>query len=294
MTGTSTEGNAGPGGGAVTPWFQGAADTDTVAYMTSRGWHDKPVATVALEAVKAHKEASSALTRFGATDPARIAVLPDPAKPEEGAAFWERLGRPKDVAGYDLSGVKFSDGVDPTEFKSAFAAKALELNLPKGTAEALAAFHISEVERAAGVETTADRLAAAQSVSRLEADWGPNTTEFKLLAQKGAAALGWDEATFQGLQANPAVGYDKVMNLMRFLGQMSSEGRFVGTDLAGGKSLVMSATEAEGKKAGLLGNAEWTKDFATNAEKQKQLRDLDEVIVTARSGQFRGAHDSHG
>ena len=294
MTGTSTEGNAGPGGGAVTPWFQGAADTDTTAFLTSKGWHDKPAPVVALEAVKSYREMQTAFGKFGAADPARIAVLPDPAKPEEVTAFAERMGRPKDVTGYDLSAVKFSDGVDPTEFKSAFAAKALELNLPKGTAEALAAFHVSEVERAAGVETTAERLAATQAAQRLEADWGPNTTEFKLLAQKGAAALGWDEATFQGLQANPAVGYDKVMNLMRFLGQMSSEGRFVGTDLAGGKSLVMSATEAEGKKAGLLGNAEWTKDFATNAEKQKQLRDLDEVIVTARSGQFRGAHDSHG
>ena len=291
MTGTPDP-SAGPGGGAVTPWFQGAADTDTVAYMTSRGWHDKPVATVALEAVKAHKEASSALTRFGATDPARIAVLPDPAKPEEGAAFWERLGRPKDVAGYDLSGVKFSDGVDPTEFKSAFATKALELNLPKGTAEALAAFHVSEVERAAGVETTAERLAAAQSASRLEADWGPNLAEFKMLASKGAASLGWDEATFNALQGS--VGYDKTMNLMRFLGQMGSEGRFVGTDLAGGKSLVMTATEAQAQKTGLLANPEWLKDFGTNADKQKQLRSLDEVIVNAQAGQYRGVQDSHG
>ncbi len=75
---------------------------------------------------------------------------------------------------------------------------------------------------------------------------------------------------------------------------MSSEGRFVGTDLAGGKSLVMTATEAAGKKGELLRNAEWTKDFATNADKQKQLRDLDEVIVSARAGQFRGVHESHG
>ena len=135
-------------------------------------------------------------------------------------------------------------------------------------------------------------MAAAQSALRLEADWGPNTPEFKMLAQKGAATLGWDEATFEGLEG--AAGYDKVMNLMRFLGQMSSEGRFVGTDLAGGKSLVMTATEAAAKKVDLLGNGEWLKDFSTNTDKQRQLRDLDEVIVSARSGQFRGVMDSHG
>ena len=292
MTGTDQTGNQPGGDGAVTPWFQGAADADTAAFLTSKGWHDKPAPTVALEAVKSYREMQTAFGKFGASDPARIAVLPDPAKPEEGAAFWERLGRPKDISGYDLSGVKFSDGADPAEFKTAFAAKALELNLPKGTAEALASWHISEVERAAGMETSAERLAAAQSAAKLEADWGPNVTEFKMMAQKGAATVGWDEETFNALQGT--VGYDKTMNLMRFLGQMSSEGRFVGTDLAGGKSLVMTATEAAAKKADLIGNTEWLKDFSTNSDKQKQLRDLDEVIVTARSGQFRGVMDSHG
>lgn len=294
MAGTdqNSGGTGGPGNGAVTPWFQGQADTDTAAFLTSKGWHDKPAPVVALEAVKSYREMQTAFGKFGATDPTRIAVLPDPAKPEEAAAFWERMGRPKDVSGYDLSGVKFSDGVDPAEFKSAFAAKALELNLPKGTAEALAAFHISEVEKAAGSETAAERMAATQAALRLEADWGTNAAEFKMLAQKGAAAVGWDEATFAALQGS--VGYDKTMNLFRFLGQMSSEGRFVGTDLAAGKSLVMTATEAQAKKTDLLGNAEWLKDFSTNSEKQKQLRDLDEVIVSARAGQFRGVHDSHG
>ena len=292
MTGTSTEGNAGPGGGAATPWFQGAADTDLATYITGRGWADKPAPTVALEAIKSYRELQTSFGKFGAADPARIAVLPDPAKPEEVAAFAEKMGRPKDASGYDLSGVKRADGVDPAEYKAAFAAKALELNLPKGTAEALAAWNIAEADKGATTAAEASRMAAAQSALRLEADWGPNTTEFKMLAQKGAATLGWDEATFKGLEG--AAGYDKVMNLMRFLGQMSSEGRFVGTDLAGGKSLVMTATEATAKKVDLLGNGEWLKDFSTNTDKQKQLRDLDEVIVSARSGQFRGVMDSHG
>lgn len=294
MAGTdqNSGGTGGPGGGAVTPWFQGQTDTDTAAFLTSKGWHDKPAPVVALEAVKSYREMQTAFGKFGATDPTRIAVLPDPAKPEEAAAFWERMGRPKDAAGYDLSAVKFSDGVDPTEFKSAFAAKALELNLPKGTAEALAAFHVSEVERAAGAETTRERTDAAQAAARLEADWGTNLVEFKMLAEKGAAAVGWDKATLEALQGT--VGYDKTMNLFRFLGQMSSEGRFVGTDLASGRSLVMTATEAAAKKSDLIGNQEWLKDFSTNSEKQKQLRDLDEIIVTARAGQFRGVHDSHG
>ena len=287
-----TDQNAGPGGGAVTPWFQGAADADLSTYITQRGWHDKPVDVVALEAVKSYRDLQTSFGKFGATDPSRIAVLPDPAKPEEGAAFWERMGRPKDVTGYDLSGVKFSDGVEPKEFKEAFAKKALELNLPKGTAEALAAWHIGEVERAAGIETDAERIAATQSAQRLEAEWGANLAEFKMLAQKGAAAVGWDETTLAALQGT--VGYDKTMNLFRFLGQMSSEGRFVGTDLANGRSLVMTVTEAQVKKTDLLHNPEWTKDFSTNTEKQKQLRDLDEIIVTARAGQFRGVHDSHG
>ena len=291
MTGTPDP-NTGPGGGAVTPWFQGAADTDTTAFLTSKGWHDKPAPVVALEAVKSYREMQTAFGKFGAADPARIAVLPDPAKPEEGAAFWERLGRPKDVAGYDLSGVKFADGTQPAEFTSAFAAKALELNLPKGTAEALAPLYVAEIERVTGASSEAQRLAAAQSAAKLSADWGPNLAEFKMLAEKGAASLGWDEATFNALQGS--VGYDKTMNLMRFLGQMGSEGRFVGTDLAGGKSLVMTATEAQAQKTGLLANPEWLKDFGTNADKQKQLRNLDEVIVNAQAGQYRGVQDSHG
>ena len=171
MTGTSDP-NTGPGGGAVTPWFQGAADTDTTAFLTSKGWHDKPAPVVALEAVKSYREMQTAFGKFGAADPARIAVLPDPAKPEEGAAFWERLGRPKDVAGYDLSGVKFADGTQPAEFTSAFAAKALELNLPKGTAEALAPLYVAEIERVTGASSEAQRLAAAQSAAKLSADWG--------------------------------------------------------------------------------------------------------------------------
>ena len=292
MTGTSTEGNAGPGGGAATPWFQGAADTDLATYITGRGWADKPAPTVALEAIKSYRELQTSFGKFGAADPARIAVLPDPAKPEEVAAFAEKMGRPKDASGYDLSGVKRADGVDPTEYKAAFAAKALELNLPKGTAEALAAWNIAEADKGATTAAEASRMAAAQSAAKLTADWGPNLAEFKLLAEKGAATLGWDAATFNALEGT--VGYDRTMNLMRFLGQMSSEGRFVGTDLAGGKSLVMTATEAEAKKIGMLGNPEWLKDFSTNTDKQKQLRDLDEVIVSARSGQFRGVMDSHG
>lgn len=293
MAGGGTENQPGGGGGPA-PWFQGTADADTVAYLQNRGWADKPADQVALEAIKAHREASSALGKFGATDPARIAVLPDPAKPEEGAAFWEKMGRPKDVTGYDLSAAKFADGKAPTEFLSAFAAKALELNLPKGTAEALAGFVVADMEK--GVTSTADaaRLAGSREALALEANWGTNTAEFKMLAQKGAAAVGWDQATFEGLQANPAVGYAKTMELMRQLGQMSSEGRFVGSQLGGSQPGVMTATEAAAKKGDLIGNPEWLKDFSTNSEKQKQLRDLDEVIVMARAGQYRGAHDSHG
>ena len=56
----------------------------------------------------------------------------------------------------------------------------------------------------------------------------------------------------------------------------------------------MTATEAQAQKTGLLANPEWLKDFGTNADKQKQLRNLDEVIVNAQAGQYRGVQDSHG
>ncbi|MCR9236169.1 MAG: hypothetical protein NXI17_05815 [Alphaproteobacteria bacterium] len=119
-------------------------------------------------------------------------------------AFYERLGRPKDVSGYELTPPEDMPEDLPydTEFASKFAEAAHKYGITTEQAKGLHDFYVGEMVGGyqSGIEATTAQLAESTTAatSQLEKDWGAKqgTPEFKenvALADRAIRELGGDE-----------------------------------------------------------------------------------------------------
>lgn len=126
------------------------------------------------------------------------------AKPEEWDAYYERLGRPKDVAGYELAPPEDMPEDLPydTEFADKFAETAHKYGITTEQAKGLHDFYVNEMVTGyqSGIETNTAQLeqSTTAATAQLEKDWGARqgTPQFKenvALADRAIRELGGDE-----------------------------------------------------------------------------------------------------
>jgi hypothetical protein len=126
------------------------------------------------------------------------------AEQSEIDAFYERLGRPKDVAGYELTPPEDMPEDLPydTEFAGKFAETAHKYGITTEQAKGLHDFYINEMVGGyqSGIEASTAQLeeSTAAATSQLEKDWGAKqgSPEFKenvALADRAIRELGGDE-----------------------------------------------------------------------------------------------------
>ncbi len=274
-------GNAGNAGNAGDPWFKGVAGADEamVGYWQNRGWHTKTAAEVAIEASKAHREAT---TLLGAPANELIRIPKVDAPEADRNAFYQRLGAPADPKDYleGIKTIKLADGKDLDQQTVDFAQKtAAALHLPKAAApeftKALVA-HLEGLDKEGRAEAEA-KLATEKSA--LAKNWGANAPAFKLVAQRAAEALGVDAEAVAALEK--VVGYSKVMNLFLSVGQKIGEDKFI----SGGNpgltgNAVMTREQAAARKSELMSDRAWT-DRYSNGDKAalSEMLALNSIIV---------------
>lgn len=261
-----------------TPWYQGQAgvDSEMVGHWTSKGWHTKTPAEVAVEATRSWKEAE----RFVGMPKDEIVRLPKNPSPEDLAGLYTRLGRPTEAKAYDLSAVKFKDG---TPIDDAFANHVRDLafkhGLPAAAGADLARSLVEFAENADASDHATTSAALLAEREALKNNWGPNMVQNMQIAQNAVRALGLDPEVVNTLEG--AVGYSKVMEMFRNIGARIGEDRYISNDQGGtNRGGVMTADQAVARKAELKNDPVWVKKFLdNNTEARREMEALDRMIL---------------
>lgn len=258
------------------PWFDGA-DAELVGHIQNKGWHDKPANEVALAAIAAHREAE----KFIGVPAERVVHLPKDASDEAGiTAFRLKTGVPTEAAKYDLGELKFGDGTAPDpKFGEWFKETAFKAGIPQAAAAQLAADFTKFIETGSDAGKAESTAKLVEEHAALDKNWGDNKAINLAIAQRGAAALGLTPEEVQGLENN--VGYAKVMEAMRRVGELNGEAKFVGSGNGpGGNGGIMTRDQAVARKAELMNDTGWVTRYTSgDTTANRELSDLLKIIV---------------
>jgi hypothetical protein len=256
-TGTGTTGTP----PANTAWYAGpgfddlpdASRTELTGYLQNRGWDKTDARAAALGAIKAHREAE----RLIGAPADKMVRLPKDAADEPG---WNelrtKLGVPAKPEDYNFSDVKFSDGKGlDADFTAKMSAALRDANVSLDRAPAVAKAMVEYFEKAEAAETAEKAASVAQEKDALRANWGQHFNANMLVAQNAATKLGVDAAAIAALEG--AVGYAKVMEMMRNIGSRMGEDSFVMSRAPGGNG-PMSAEQATATLAERKNDKAWT------------------------------------
>jgi hypothetical protein len=251
-----------------TPWFAGkeGVDAETVGYFTTRGW-DKDPSVAAIEASKAHRAAE----KFIGVPTSELVRVPKEANDARWPEIWQRLGMPKDAAGYDLSNVK---GTDDKPLNGAMLDQvrklAHSLNLPADRAPLLAQELVKlNVEHSAG-DDAQRAVKLDEERAALKTNWGNHFEANKFIARNAALKLGVTPVEVDALEQ--VIGYAKVMEMLRNIGVRMGEDKFVRNDAKPGGG-VFSREEAASRLAELKADRDWVKRYSSGGAAEKREMD---------------------
>lgn len=248
-------------------------DQETRGYLANRGWDKVTPAEAAVSASKAHREAE----KFLGVSADKLLRLADPTNEAEYRAMWGRLGAPGDATKYDFSGVKIGEKpLDPalsSALAAAFDAAHVPLTAAQQVATAFAKFQGDQsqaqlAERQAALDTNKATLAK---------EWGANADANLFVAKSAAQKLGVDPDTVAALENQ--IGYPKVMEMFRKIGEQMGEARFVTNQLLPG-SQVFTRDQAVSRLNELKADREWSKAYMDgDAAKGREMRGLLRIIT---------------
>jgi hypothetical protein len=257
-------------------WHAGL-DADALAHLGSKGWDKLDAPTVARTVYDSYRQAEKII----GTSADKVIRIPEATDTEGWKSVYAKLGAPPDPTGYDITGVKHTDGRDVDDGFRDFTRKvASELHLPKEAAPRLASEIVKYIDQAATERTASETAAVAASQQALRVAWGSNYDANKFLATNTAQKLGVTPDAVNALEK--AIGYDRVMEMFRGIGAATGEDKFLG----GGNhdNVVATLESATAEKEALKSDPDWTARFLNGgAAEKEQMRRLDTVIAAART-----------
>lgn len=275
--GTGANAASGEASQGAAPWYQGG-DAELIGHIQNRGLHEKTAAEAAFELARAHREAE----RYIGVPADQVLKLPkDPTDSAGWRAVQERLGAPKDAAGYDFSSVKKADGSVPdAAFVDAMRAAAAELALTQDAAARVAASFVKFQEGQGSAKATADAAAATEAKDRLTASWGQNMESNTFVADQAAAKLGIKPEVLAKLK--DGMGADGVMQMFLKIGVSMGEDKYVASGGVQGNA-PRSTEQAVADKSSLMKDQGFVKRYLDgDVEARNQMRALD-IIISGES-----------
>lgn len=196
-------------------WYDGLPEEDRT-HLTSKGWNDPDPAKVLPKVYKSAREAERMISTIKAS-PDRIIVAPkDFNNPEEVSAYYEKIGVPKDLEGYELG--------EMDDMLKSVAEAGLKNGVPKGAMKAV-------VENYRNWVKDATEKAEAQFVEQ-------GTKELEAYKASLGADLNTQTKFFNaGKQAFPQLAakeadLEKVLGVKGYIEHMAKLGRLAGEDTA--------------------------------------------------------------
>lgn len=235
------------------------ADETTVGLVQNKGWKSPKDAIASYQS----------LEKFVGAPADKIVRLPgEGAAKEDIDAFYAKLGRPADPAGYEI---KLPDGADDTFAKTA-ATKFHELGLNKTQAQELVKWYEGQGTSMTEAQQQAKIAANVDQQNALKQEWGAAYDQQLSRAQNFARAAGIDGATLDKLQ--DSMGYDGVMKFMANLGAKIGESNFNSGDRTTNFG-AMTPGQAQAEIQSLKRDKEWSaKYLAGSAEHKARMTQL--------------------
>ena len=250
-----------------------ALDEATRGHVTALGFDKLDPAIAAITA-------AGKLAAFG-SNPDDLIRIPKDASGDALAPLYERLGVPKDAAGYVAPAgtdatlaAKVQQEAAALKLTPAAFVQLLELRKTEGTSTATAA---------------AERQLAAVSAAKgeLVAAWGPEQGVKEFRASKALETFGWtvnDVATMAGTNKD---AYVKIMQNMAVLGERMAEAKLLGGPTGDGGSGAMTPEQAQAKLAALQADPTFRSRWMhTDAPVREQaigeLANLQRIVVQSR------------
>jgi len=258
-TGESPGASSGAGaGGGEKPWFEGASP-EVVAHIQGHGWDKKDMREAALLAAQSH---FSAQKMIGVPE-SELLRIPKPEDSDGWAKVYERLGAPKE---YSFADLKFKDGTAPdASFTDWLKQTAAALHLSENGAKEFSTRmlnHLDGIEADEAAERTAKMAADRADLAK---KWGPDADAHLFVAQRTAKALNVTDEEIATLQE--AIGYGKVMEMFRQIGEKTGEARFVNQTTPNGE-VVMTRDMAINRKGELEADLAWRERYLNGGKKE--------------------------
>jgi len=250
-------------------------DPELLGHAQNRGWEKLTPKQAALEATKAHREAS----RMIGLPENRLLRLPADATDEAGwNGVWSKLGAGKEAKDYDLTDVKFKDGKAlDAPFADAIKATAFKNHVPKTAAVEFAKSIVNLIEAGDSAAAADNTIKLADEQRKLAADWGPGNIETNTIIAKAAAAKLGPEYMLAVQTLEGQVGYAGVMKLMHKIGTSIGEDTFL-KNLTPDKSGVLTKEQAVAKRQELMADKAWSARYLAGGQKSAEYREMEALI----------------
>lgn len=222
------------------PWHAGHEFKDEdVGYIQNKGWDDDPK-----KMLSSYQE----LEKFKGADETQLLKIPNTEDAEAWKAFYGRLGRPDEAAGYELNG---GEGVADPKLMEAFGAKAIELglNVPqaKGLNDMFNDYAKETLEQAAKDVT----LKSETELADLRKEWGEQGyNDREELAKRACNTFGID--VVQADMLEDIVGSAGLIRLMSNIGQAMLGDKAVSPDTPGGTGFGSTIEQVKADKQTLM------------------------------------------
>lgn len=262
---------------AAPDWFgKLTGDAEMKAWAESKGWKDAAAAdpfAIAQSYYNLEK-------LFGADKAGRTVQLPKDANDKAALdAIYEKLGRPKDAAGYEIN---LPDGADPA-FANAAKDWYHKAGLTKDQAKAVTdSYRAMELDLAQKTET-----AHAQQVEALQQEWGGKFEQHVETAKAAAKAAGLTEQHVKAVEM--ALGPAPAAKMFEFFGRNYIEAGPPGNEQRGAPSFSnVTPASAKQKMETLRADPNFmarynSADPKVRAGAIQEMDDLAKVAVNAKA-----------
>lgn len=251
-------------------WYDGASTPDLKNWIQAKGFKD---------GVQAAESAWNLEKLIGHDKAGRTVVMPgENATPEEIKAFQSKMGVPADPKEY-MAAIKVPEGQSP-EFANEAAKWFHEAGLTPKQATLLAdkwnAYGPAAQEQMQ--KQTVER--SNQEFTAVVSEWGKTADQNielgKRAAQMFIPAANAEERAALMSKIEAGMGTGAMLKMFANIGKNLGEHQLADN---GDKSGNASVAEAQAKRASLMGNPNWARDYATNKTKQDEMWKLNQIIA---------------
>src|SRR5690348_7114026 len=236
-------------------WLPGATE-DMVGYVKNKGWTDP----------KQVLEGYQNLEKMRGVPADRLLTLPaSDADQAARDAFFDKLGRPKEAAGYEFSiGADGQDGGWNDHLKQTFH----KAGLTAEQAKTVISDYAAKVQADAEAQAVAQVTKVQGEHAELMREWGAAANQNLDAARKGKELLKFSDADVDA--QGQSIGHKRAMKLLHDVATRSGEAGYVTDTGAQGYGNAMTPAQATARLAELTADKDWVKRLQAGGPDSKE------------------------